>query len=482
MKSFKSFLNEARRNADLKVQERLNALQRLEKWSSSPDVHISYTAINKIGINPKSKFPDTPLAVYAYPLKEIWEDIKSEGVRNVRFAANTSKFIFVLKERGQRLKDVSDYTKANLQADLKKIQSMVPAEAFSKAMERAEKMGGMGATQPYHFLQVFVYLITTHLPSKKNIAKMSDILLKLGYSGFSDRKGTGQIHSAEEIQSFFLTPKSYEVVDVIELKDIDVKDERVRDMADYLKKNATKLSDDEIIKIVLKDLSLAKYMGPPRTEVLKVLVDKKQEERWTSKQHKSDDPDYDGKDYIPAEKPMYGSQVLFFYKKLPDDFLQWGLNNQDKSVSRSVLNWMKRQNQKPSDSYILANIKNDTSLLDFMPTIGKELAKEYVKHHGYQYGLDKLAGKMTEKDFMDLLASIPNFDMSSSFTYHPWIAKFLYNRLMKMKSPTDSDVSKVGLYINKGNKNPPMDLINGLKAKFPDFDFTQVGGWGFWKR
>lgn len=481
MKSFKSFLNEARKNANLKAQERLNALQRLQKWSSSPDVHISYTAINKIGVNPKSKFMDTPLAVYAYPLKEIWSDIQSEGVRNVRFAANTSKFIFVLKERGQKLKDVSDYTKANLSTDFKKIRNLIDAETYNKAAEASEKV----QVAPYRHLQNFIYRIAS-LNSKKSVAgiaaKMSSILSQLGYVGFTDRLGAGLIHPAEEIQTFFLTPKAYEVVDVIEIKDIDVKDERVRDMADYLKKNASILSDDEIIKLVWKDFKLARYMGPPRTEVLKVFMDKNQAERWKSKQTRSDDPDYDGKDYVPAETPTRGTEMLYNYNKLPEELLSWGVSHQDKMVSNSFIHWMKVKKYKPSDSFVVTNIKSNAGLINFLPSVSKAVAKEFIKHHGYQYTIGDLSAKMTEKDLIDVLGDIKNFDVSSIFSYHRPVAKFLYNQLMTNKNPSDDDIALVAGYIQKGNKNPPMDLINGLKEKFPDYDFTQIGGWGFWKR
>lgn len=485
MKSFKSFLNEARKNANLKAQERLNALQRLQKWSSSPDIHISYTTIRKIGVNPKSKFMDTPLAVYAYPLKEIWSDIQSEGVRNVRFAANTSKFIFVLKERGQKPKDVSDYTKANLAADLQKIRSLVSADVYAKAVEAFDKTANSENFPPYRHLQYFIYRLAD-LGAKKTMAgsaaAMSSIFSQLGYVGFTDRRGAGLIHPAEEIQSFFLNPKAYEVVDIIEIKDIDTKDERIRDMADYLKKNAANLSDDEIIKIVWKDFKLAKYMGPPRTEVLKVFMDKKQAERWKSKQTQSRDPDYDGNDYVPAEDPVHGTQMLYNYNKLPENLLSWGVSHPDRMVSNSFIHWMKAKKYKPSDSFVAANIKNNADLLKFLSTVSKAVAEEVIKHHGYQYTIGDLSTKMTEKDLIDVLGEIQNFDVLSIFNYHAPVAKFLYNQLMKNKNPSDDDISKVGRYINKGNRNPPMDIINGLKAKFPDYDFTQIGGWKFWKR
>lgn len=484
MRSFKSFLNEARKNANLKAQEKSNALDILAKWSSLPDVHISYTAINKIGVNPKSKFVDTPLAVYAYPLKEIWNDIQKEGVRNVKFAANTSKFIFVLRERGQKLKDVSAYTKPNLESDLKKIRGMVNADVYDRAMDNVIATASVNKNLPYRYLQYFLYQIAAK--SKKTIAgsaaTISSILSQLGYVGFTDRKGTGQIHPAEEIQSFFLTPKAYEVVDVIEIKNLDVKDAEIRDMANYLKKNASKLSNDEIIMIVGKDFSLAKYMGPPRTEVLKVFLDKTQAERWKSKQIKNNDPDYDGHDYVAAEGMMYGTQMLFNYNKLPEELLSWGVSHQDRMVSSSFIRWMTTKKYKPSDSFVATNIKNNAGLINFMPTVSKAVAKEFIKYHGYQYIIGDLSNKMPEKDMLEVLGTINNFDVSSISSYYPVVAKFLYNQLLKNKNPTDDDIARIGLYINKGNRNPPMDIINGLKTKFPDYDFTQVGGWGFWKR
>jgi hypothetical protein len=488
MLSFRSFILEARRNSHLDIQKRENALQRLEKWSSMPDIHISYTKIRKIGINPKSDFMDTPLAVYAYPLKEIWKDIKEEGIRNVRFAANTSNYIFVLQERGKGLKDVSDYTRTDLDGDLRKIHDIVGSEMYNEVTADFGKMDNIKNSRPYKYLQKFIYKMSSRKKrqsSASHAAYISKILLELGYAGFSDKKGTGQIHPAEEIQSFFLTPISYKVVDIIEIKDIDVKDEDVRDMADYLRKNASKLSDDEIIKIVSKDFSLAKYMGPPRVKVLKVFMDKKQAERWKSKQPRiaDDDMDYNGPDYVPAESAMHGTHILFNYSKLPEDLLSWGVSHPDSGVRISFVNWMKKNRYKPSNKFIKDNIKYNGELLFFVPSLSKETAKEYIKHHGYKYSLNEISSRMSERDFLSLMSEIKDFDISEISTYHEPVANFIYNEILAKKSPSDDDIAIVASYVQKGARtNPPMKIINGLKAKFPDYDFTQIGGWPFWRR
>jgi hypothetical protein len=483
MLSFRRYLHEARRNSHLSAQKRENALQRLEKWSNDSKIHISYTAIRKIGINPKSKFIDTPLAVYSYPLKEVWGDIKNEGVRNVRFAANTSKFIFVLQETGSGLKDVSSYTKGNLKSDLKKIRSMVPEETYVAAEKDVENTHGSESYLPYRYLQYFIYRIS--LRGKRRTtsgyaAEISKILSQLGYNGFSDRKGTGQIHQAEEIQSFFISPKAYKVVDVIEIKDIDIKDERIRDMADYLKKNARNLSDDEIIKIVWKDFSLARYMGPPRTEVLKVFMDKKQAERWKSKQSRNDDPDYDGDDYVPAEGPEHGARMIFNYKKLPDEFLEWGVSHSDRQTRSIFSHWMKQRRYRPSDSFIQNIVKNNPSILEFAASVSRETAREVIKHHGYADHLSLLSQKMKENDLFAVLGEIRNFDPFKPFGKYEPVAKFLYKRLLDKRNPSDDDISEVARYVQ--SPKPSMAIVNGLKKNFPDYDFTQVGGWDYWKR
>lgn len=487
MLSFRRFLHEARRNSHLSAQKRENALQRLEKWSNDSKIHISYTAIRKIGINPKSKFIDTPLAVYAYPLKEVWNDIKNEGVRNVRFAANTSKFIFVLQETGSGLKDVSSYTKGNLKSDLKKIRGMVPEDIYIKAEKDVEETHGSENYRPYKYLQYFVYRISLARKKRSTAGysgEQSKILSQLGHAGFSDRKGTGQIHQAEEIQSYFLSSRSYKVVDIIEIKDIDVKDERVRDMADYLKKNASKLSDDEIIKIVWKDFTLAKYMGPPRTEVLKVFMDKKQAERWKSKQSRNDDPDYDGSDYVPAESPEHGARMIFNYRKLPEEFLEWGSSHENLETRSMFVHWMKRRKYRPSDTFIKNVLKHNPSILQFATSVSKETAREIIKHHGYSSYLDLLADKMNENDLSTVLGEIRNFDPFEPFGRYEPVAKYLYKRLLDKRNPSDDDIDAVARYtqgVGYG-RNPPMNIVNGLKKTFPDYDFTQVGGWDYWKR
>ena len=87
MKSFRNFLDEARRNPiSKKTGNRLNPkiplYDKLEPLSNDSDVYITYVADVgslsgsaegfKVGINPQSEY-NTPNGIYSYPLKEIWK-------------------------------------------------------------------------------------------------------------------------------------------------------------------------------------------------------------------------------------------------------------------------------------------------------------------------------------------------------------------------------------------------------------------------
>jgi len=50
----------------------IGAWDYVEKYKDNPDVYISFTEIDKIGINPQSKY-NTPVGIYTYPLKEFME-------------------------------------------------------------------------------------------------------------------------------------------------------------------------------------------------------------------------------------------------------------------------------------------------------------------------------------------------------------------------------------------------------------------------
>jgi hypothetical protein len=49
----------------------IGAWDYIEQYKNDPDVYISFTTIDKIGINPQSEY-NTPLGIYCYPLRELF--------------------------------------------------------------------------------------------------------------------------------------------------------------------------------------------------------------------------------------------------------------------------------------------------------------------------------------------------------------------------------------------------------------------------
>lgn len=483
MISFKAHLNliEARRNASLDVQKRSDALEVLAKYKDDPTIHISYTVLNKVGINPKSEFPDTPIAVYTYPLKQIWRDIKKEGVGNVRFAAVNAKYIQIIKEKRKPLFDVSKYTKSMLDKDLKKLSKKIPIETINEAISSLSGRGYNDTakrSKPFLYLRVLLYTIGSILRKRNIAAFMSVQLIGLGYSGFSDRKGRGEIHSAEPIQAFFLSNAFYSVVDVIDIKSLDLKDMSRREIASHLKSNAKKMTDDEILNAVKDDPELLKYTGPPRTEVLKKIIYMTgRPEIWKTNNFKSE-KDYDSNkdDYSAAESLFTGAMVLSLYKTLPKDFITWALENNFTPIQ----GWIKRNKYKLDNKVIDSVMTKNQSALNLYDKVDLRVAKLY-----YDKWKDILAlvQNMDATDLEKFLSSV-DYELPDFMNYNKVVAKDLYKKLMSKKNPNEDDIIKTAGYIQKSGpiREVPMDLVDGLKTNFPDFDFTIIGGWDFWKR
>lgn len=486
MLRFKQFILEARKNADNPAQRKLNALEILEKHKDNPNAHISYTTINKIGINPKSKFPDTPLGVYAYPLKQVWNDLESEGVSNVPFAASSAKYVFVLEEKSKPIVDVSDYKRSDLKRDMQKISDTMSDETYEKSLAVTETMLNTKLNKtkdPFLFLRIFLYK-----SSGKHLAGpfMSKTLLELGYSGFSDRKGKGYIHSAEPVQSFFMSSRYYRVLEVIDLKSLDFKDMDRRERTNFIKQNAKKMSDSELLDAIKDDIELLKYAGPPRTEVLKTVMGMKRDEIWKSKQTKpvENDNEFETSSsmYSPGEGFFDGNYVLKFYKKLPEEFIEWGLKSGN---AWHIKSWAKNVKYKFKKSMLDRLLKDySDSVIDLYDEVDANTAKIYYEKNK---NVSALSGVMSETEYAKFLSSIDNYELP--FRYNKIVANDLYKKLLKKSNPTEDDIFYVAGYVQSsaplarsGSAEVPMDIVDGLKSKFPEVDFRMIGAWDFWKR
>ncbi len=261
--NFIEYLIEKRKNPLL--NPKINKQQLIEKYKNDEDVYISYRSIDKIGINPNSKWK-TPNGIYTYPLKQAYELYFSKG-KDVPFASEQPYlyFIKVKPEYKDNLLYVDSYSKNDYNKDLTKLK-----DKFNLSKEEIKRYQGIHPGNDYETMDYDddgfpIYLekemsnlspinklmnITRWLsqPGDKHIEKVGNpnkwtlIFLKvLNYYGIVDKKGMGIIHKNEPMQAVFFTTKAFTVIDTkydinvktptdayIALVNDDFKDEKVK--------------------------------------------------------------------------------------------------------------------------------------------------------------------------------------------------------------------------------------------------------------
>lgn len=249
-------LLEARAHAD--INKPVSTYEQLLKYKDNPNIHISFTEINKIGINPSSPY-DTPLGIYCYPLQKVWQYYKIDAKKSLAslpFQSQT-KYIQVLEwnGKGKFIKDLATtYTDADLRNDIKAIKDLYPNKLFNDNIEDIDDLNktiniaiANASFQDSAASKFFNVCRHVTVASSKTIAKRVDdksyfpdikeitpsqsarnwnaLLRKLGYAGMADLSGHGIIHSNEPIQSFFVSTEVFNHVDTVINKDVHEVDE-----------------------------------------------------------------------------------------------------------------------------------------------------------------------------------------------------------------------------------------------------------------
>jgi len=180
------------------------------------DIYISFTSINKLGINPHSEY-NTPLGIYSYPLDMFINKLEHSEFepmsRVFPFAGNAKNVqIFTPKNTNKVIFDLYEYNSKNFDNDIKKLKNAGYDEGQINNLSlhthniKVRNPGGI------------MWYITMML-AKKNPAKWNYILSKvLGYDGIVDRTGQGIIHPSEPVQAVFFNKKGIKHIEEIENK------------------------------------------------------------------------------------------------------------------------------------------------------------------------------------------------------------------------------------------------------------------------
>jgi hypothetical protein len=231
---------------NLKVNKKISAYEYLSKWKDDPDVYISFTAIDKLGINPKSIY-NTPVGIYTYPLQACWEEYGIDihkTLTRLPFAA-TQPHIWVVrvKDKQSFVNDLyTEYGSNKFDKDFKKLKKIFMDECW-KQMEHeidytgktkkevkdnaynlleeayAEKLKGARSSaheqNPSSIFWNLSRMLASDLTNGNALSKATKwnwLLRQCGYSGFADKSKRGIIHNAEPLQAVFLTRQAFTVI------------------------------------------------------------------------------------------------------------------------------------------------------------------------------------------------------------------------------------------------------------------------------
>ena len=242
-----TMISEARSNPEKNEKKFIADL--LAPYKDDPDIYITYTAVDKIGLNPNNRY-NTPLGIYCYPIKETYRLFVDD---EIPYASDRDNVWVLRKKPGIKfLDDMQEYSSKDFDDDIEKLIKIVPdvkmddfvteakdsarvkspfgifwqiirllstteAERINKRSHSLEEANNnkhhMGSTP-----NAKKWMTTTSLDdnSKISVTPMSlwnSYFRKLGYYGVADKHGQGIIHSSEPTQAVFFSTKGFDVVD-----------------------------------------------------------------------------------------------------------------------------------------------------------------------------------------------------------------------------------------------------------------------------
>lgn len=211
-----NILKEKRRNPE--QNPKISMVDALEKYKDDPSYFITFTHIEKVGVNPKSPF-STPVGLYAYNLKDVYDDLYD---KNYLFGSDRP-FVNVIKSKAKKMFDLEKYSDKD--TDVAKIKNIYEKDfnkSFDDLLDEYEKNKD-DVLYPVTSDGKYVYGLMNYISNKKatgagvgakkSMIYFNTLLRRIGYDGVFDRTGT--VHLLQPSQAVFLVPSSYSTVERI---------------------------------------------------------------------------------------------------------------------------------------------------------------------------------------------------------------------------------------------------------------------------
>jgi len=210
MISFKTYIEEARKNPELNPKQSINDIiaEYLKSANYIGDgiknAYVSFTSIEKLGINPKSSY-NTPLGIYSYPLTFVEDEIGSRGSTTTLPFAGDQPYanLFQLKGHNVIIFDdlfIEDEEQYLYKKIYKKYQSSKGNEHITKVIADANFLA------KYKTPAGRFWYVTKEL-SNNNPIKWNKLLREIDIDAIYDHNN-GIIHSNEPHQCVVLNTKS----------------------------------------------------------------------------------------------------------------------------------------------------------------------------------------------------------------------------------------------------------------------------------
>lgn len=211
---FRNIISELRRNPEL--NPKIPAVDLLKKYKDDDSYFITFTTIEKVGLNPKSPF-STPVGLYAYKLKDVYDELV---YKNYLFGVDRP-YVNVIQLQTDRVLKLEDYNNKN--SDLQKLKKIYESEtgkSFDDILKEFESNNHLlySIDTDGKYIYGLMNFISNKIEGKTGAVKKSMIyfnrlLRKMGYDVVIDRTGT--LHLLQPSQAVFLVPSSYKFVEKI---------------------------------------------------------------------------------------------------------------------------------------------------------------------------------------------------------------------------------------------------------------------------
>jgi 8-oxo-dGTP diphosphatase len=209
----------------------ISVLSKLEKYKDDSSYFVTFTNLEKVGINPKNAF-STPIGVYAYNLKDLWKDWEAGD----DFFGKDRPYVNLLKLKTNDVLDIENYVLDDKDLNLLKsrYRGTIAFEDLFKLLKQDKhsiyhsKNDGdilWKLSEAVAISQSLVGGISTGengIGTEKSFTiKWNKLLRDMGYKVVLDKQST--IHLLQSSQAVFLTPASYDLVGRYYYKEADKK-------------------------------------------------------------------------------------------------------------------------------------------------------------------------------------------------------------------------------------------------------------------